>query len=46
MRVTVIPIILGVFETISKGFLVNGLEELEIEERAKPLQTTAFLIEL
>ena len=42
--VTVIPIIVGVFGTVSKG-LERGLEKLEIRGRIKTLQTTVFLRE-
>ena len=42
MRVTVIPIVIGVLGTVSKG-LERGLEELEIEGRIETMQTTALL---
>ena len=42
MKVTVIPIVIGAFGTISKC-LVRRLEELEIGGRAESLQTTGLL---
>ena len=41
MKVTVIPIPIGAFGTVTKG-LVKGLEGLEIRGRVKTMQTTAF----
>ena len=43
MRVTVIPIVLGSLGTVPKGFEME-LVGLEIEERIKTIQTTAFKI--
>ena len=42
MKVTVIPIVVGVLGTIPKG-LVNGLEELEIRGQEKTIHFTALL---
>ena len=42
MKVTVIPIVIGVFRTIHKRF-VRKLAELEIGGRAKTIQTAALL---
>ena len=42
MKVTVIPIVIGVFGTVTKR-LVQGLEDFEIREQRKTIQTTAFL---
>ena len=42
MKLTVIPIIYGVFGTVPKG-LVKGLEKLEIGGRTETIQTTAQL---
>ena len=40
MKVTVIPIVIGVFSTISIG-LVKGLEDLEIRGQVESIQATA-----
>ena len=42
MKVTIIPIVVGAFGTITKG-LLNGLEDLEIRGRVETIQTTALL---
>ena len=42
MKVIVIPIVIGALGMIHKG-LVRGLEEMEIEEQAETIQTTALL---
>ena len=42
MKVTVIPIAIGALRTVSKG-LGQGLEDLEIREREKTIETTALL---
>ena len=42
MKVTVIPIVFGAFGTVTKG-LVPALEDSEIRERVKTIQTTALL---
>ena len=44
MRVTVIPIVVGVLETVPKRF-ENRLEELKIRERINIIQTTAFFLD-
>ena len=38
MKVTIIPIVIGAFDTVTKG-LLKGLEDLE----AETIQTTALL---
>ena len=42
MKVTVMPIIIGVLETVPKG-LESGLAELEIEGQIETTQTTTLL---
>ena len=42
MKVTIIPIVIGAFGTVTKG-LLKGLENLEVERRAETIQTTALL---
>ena len=42
MKVTIAPIVIGVFGTINKG-LLKGLEDLEDSERVKTIQMTALL---
>ena len=42
MQVTIIPIVIGVFETVTKG-LLKGLEDLEVGGRVETIQTTALL---
>ena len=42
MKVTIIPIVIGAFGTITKG-LLKGQEDLEIVGRAETTQTTALL---
>ncbi len=42
MKVTIIPIVIGAFGTVTKG-LLKGLEDLEVGERVKTIQTTALL---
>ena len=41
MKVTVIPIVIGAFGTVTKG-LVKGLKDLKIRERVETIQTTAL----
>ena len=41
-KVTIIPIVIGAFGTVTEG-LIKGLEDLEISERVKSIQTTTFL---
>ena len=42
MRVTIMPIVIGALVTVTKG-LLKGLEDLEVRERMKTIQTTALL---
>ena len=42
MKVTIIPIVIGAFETVTKG-LLKGLEDLEVGGRLETIQTTALL---
>ena len=42
MKVTIVPIVIGAFDTITKG-LLKGLEVLEFGGRAKTIQMTALL---
>ena len=42
MKVTVIPIVIGALDTVTKG-LVKGLEDMEIRGRVETMQTTALL---
>ena len=42
MQVTIIPIVIGAFVTVTKG-LLKGLEDLEIGGRVETIQTTALL---
>ena len=42
MKVTVIPIVIGAFGTVTKG-LLKGLEDLEFGGRVEIIQTTALL---
>ena len=42
MKVTIVPIVIGAFGTISKE-LLNGLENLEVGGRAETIQMTALL---
>ena len=42
MKVTIIPIVIGAFGTLTKG-LLKGLEDLEVGERVETIQTTALL---
>ena len=39
MKVTIIPIVIGAFGTVTKG-LLKGLEDLEIDGRVETIQTT------
>ena len=41
MRVTIIPIVIGAFGTVTKG-LQKGLEDLEFGGQVKTIQTTAY----
>ena len=42
MQVAIIPIVIGVFGTVTKG-LLKGLEELAVGGRVETIQTTALL---
>ena len=42
MKVTIIPIVIGVFGTVTIG-LLKRLKDLEIRELAETIQTTALL---
>ena len=42
MKVTIIPIVIGAFGTITKG-LLKGLEDLKVGGRVETIQTTALL---
>ena len=41
MEVTIIPVVIGAFGTVTKG-LLKGLEDLEVEGRVGTIQTTAW----
>ena len=42
MKVTIVPIVIGAFATITKG-LLKGLEDLEVGGRVETIQKTALL---
>ena len=42
MQVTIRPIVIGAFGTVTKG-LLKGLEDLEVGGRVKAIQMTALL---
>ena len=42
MKVTIIPIVIGAFGTVTKG-LLKGLDDLEVGGRVETIQTTALL---
>ena len=42
MQVTIIPIVIGAFGTVTKG-LPKGLEDLEVGRRVETIQTTTLL---
>ena len=42
MKVTIVPIVIGAFGTITK-VLLKGLEDLEVGGRVETIQTTALL---
>ena len=42
MKVTIIPIVIGAFGTVTK-WLSKGLEDLEVGGRVETIQTTALL---
>ena len=42
MKVTIVPIMIGAFGTVTKGIL-KGLEDLEVGGRVETIQTTVLL---
>ena len=42
MIVTIVPIVIGAFGTVTKG-LLKGLEDLEVGGRVETIQMTALL---
>ena len=42
MKVTIVPIVIGTFGTITEG-LLKGLEDLEVGGRVETIQMTALL---
>ena len=42
MQVTIIPIVIGAFGTVTRG-LLKGLEDMEVGGRVETIQTTALL---
>ena len=42
MKVTIMPILIGAFGTVTKG-LIKGLEESQVGGRVEIIQTTALL---
>ena len=42
MKVTIIPIVIGAFGTVTKG-LLKGLEDLEVSDRLDTIQTITLL---
>ena len=42
MQVTIIPIVISAFGTVTKG-LLKGLEDLEVDGGVETIQTTALL---
>ena len=42
MKVTIIPIVIGAFDTVTKA-LLEGLEGLEVGGRVETIKTTALL---
>ena len=42
MQVTIIPIVIGAFGTVTNG-LLKGIEDLEVGGRVETIQTTALL---
>ena len=42
MEVTIIPIVIGAFGTVTKG-LLKGLKNFEVGDRVETIQTTALL---
>ena len=44
MQVTIIPIVIGAFGTVTKG-LLKGLEDLEVGGQVETIQTTTYITE-
>ncbi len=42
MKVTIIPVVIGAFDTVTKG-LLKGLEDLEVGGRVETSEMTALL---
>ena len=42
MKVTIVPVVIGAFGTVTKG-LLKGLGDLEVGGRVETIQTTALL---
>ena len=42
MQMTIIAIVIGAFGTVTKG-LLKSLEDLEVDDRVKTIETTALL---
>ena len=42
MKVTIVPIVIGAFDTITKG-LLKDLKDMEVGERIETIQMTALL---
>ena len=42
MKVTIIPVVIGAFGTVTKG-LLKGLEDLEVGSQVETIQMTALL---
>ena len=42
MKVTIVPIVIGAFGTVTKG-LLKGLEDLEVGGQVETIQTTTLL---
>ena len=42
MKVTIIPLVIGAFDTVTKG-LLKGLEDLEVGRGVETIQTTTLL---
>ena len=42
IKVTIVPIVIGAFGTVTKG-LLKGLEDLEVGGRMESIQTTELL---
>ena len=42
MKVTIVPIVIGAFGTVTKGVL-KGLEDMEVGGRVETIQMTALL---